>query len=226
MANEDFNTYTEVDPGAVITISVDGSRVTVDNFQRNSDSWVIDDKGSAHFDTDFTHLFNIKITAISGSPIYTFWHLSNYVADWFFQRQNNKDFLTCRIGGASLFLQEFANGSIITDAFAYSLNTDYYITITRDETAGTLTALIYTDSDRTILVDTLTLTLQENEDFQYIFSTLSYNNATGNPMDGFMENLNLGEVIITLNPTVPKRIAITRIPNRITVTNIPKRIKK
>lgn len=69
-----------------------------------------------------------------------------------------------------------------TTAGLISHDTNYYLTIARDDDAGTygsLVCTIYSDSQRANVVDTLTVTLTEQQNFRYLFAMNAYNGATG-----------------------------------------------
>lgn len=95
-----------------------------------------------------------------------------------------------------LTLQETNNTVDTTDtttAGLLDLNTNYYITLVRDDDAGTygsLVATIYSDAKRSVVVDTLTVTLTEQQDFQYLFGMISYDGASGgNAWSGLIADL-------------------------------------
>ena len=71
--------------------------------------------------------------------------------------------------GYVLLLQERYHGTPNVDLFICNSDTLYWLGIERDEAVdfGTLIGRIYDDSERTSLVDTLSVTLQEKVDFRY-----------------------------------------------------------
>ncbi len=83
----------------------------------------------------------------------------------------------------SLTLQETNGAADTTDQSSeLSTDTDYYLKVTRDESEGTygkLYCYIYSDSVRLTLVDTLTVTLTEKQDFRYQFGSISHDGTTG-----------------------------------------------
>lgn len=98
----------------------------------------------------------------------------------------------------SLTLQETNGSSDTTDQSSeLSTDTNYYLTINRNESEGTygkLYCYIYSDSIRSTLVDTLTVTLTEKQDFRYLFGSTSYDSATGGKAySGTISNLNEGQ---------------------------------
>ena len=65
-----------------------------------------------------------------------------------------------------------------------------YLTITR--VSGTVSAKIYTDSDRTTLSDTITLTVSDTETFEYVYAFSSRDiGTTSRNMTFDIDNLNL-----------------------------------
>lgn len=83
----------------------------------------------------------------------------------------------------ALTLQETNGSTDTTDAStALVLNTRYYPKIVRDDDAGThgsLVCTIYSDAKRSVVADTLTVTLTEQQDFRYLFAMISYDGASG-----------------------------------------------
>ncbi len=75
MANENFTTYTEVDPNSRITKT--STKVTWAALDRNETAYVYKDKGVDFFDGDFTHLLTVYMTTlVNGSYVYA-WALTN-----------------------------------------------------------------------------------------------------------------------------------------------------
>jgi hypothetical protein len=99
-----------------------------------------------------------------------------------------------RAYGHYLWLQETNGAADATDSsVGLSGDTNYYVTVKRDEdtgTYGTLYAYIYSDISRSTLEDTLTVTLTEKQDFRFLYGMISYDGATGGATwDGTIENL-------------------------------------
>lgn len=122
-----------------------------------------------------------------------------------------------------LTLQETNSTVDTTDSTTAGLityNTNYYITIARDDDAGTygsLVATIYSDPQRATVVDTLTVTLTEQQNFRYLFAMNAYNGASGGTRwDGLIADLfiespaqNLGSVKTGLNGD---RLSLSKMP--------------
>lgn len=207
-SSEDYTSYTKVDPNS--RISVTTSRVTWTDLTRNEDAYVYYDKGNDYFDSTFNHNFTLNITSgdVSSSLFSTPWMVANSI-----------DTISGILGNASddaLMLEFFYTGAtarlylnenigVTSNESGYyqiSLNTEYFITIQRNEsvgTYGTLYAYIYSDSVRETLLSTLNLTLTEKNDFRYIYAISSVNYSNPNKHSGYIEHLTLN---IGSNPTV------------------------
>ncbi len=208
-ATENFTTYTEEDPNTHITVTA--SRVTVTGLLRSEDAWVVKDKTAGHFDGDFEHLITVYIDAGGGDGGQnTVWGLANLVDDYFGIDASNGDMLSVwmySVANPTIRMEEMVAGTRYTVDQAVSLDTLYYLKIVRDETVGTygtIYSYIYSDAARTNLLQTLTLTLHEKEDFRYIYAAQTGNSAQAFSITGYCENLDLQE-------DVEKRIIPTQV---------------
>jgi len=88
-------------------------------------------------------------------------------------------------------------GNRQSSIYSITVGTTYYLKIVRDEsvgTYGTLYCYIYSDSARTTLLDTLTLTLSTAKyDFRYLYALASYNAGTAHEHSGYVENLSISD---------------------------------
>jgi len=219
MAYQNFQTdYTEVDPLnrlALATITITGTDV-----QTGETAYVYKDFGAGYFTGNFTHLLQIKITKRETYTSGTLWMLTNTVGNVYEIATNN--FIKIGLIGAAdtgLRLSETYNGSFYYDDWTpFTLNTDYYLTITRVGTV--LTCKIYDDAGRTNLVKTLTINLQSAVAYRYVYGWCS----AGVPgettlISGYLKNLDLGNVAYTLTAQVGafiltgKNVIITLIRN-------------
>jgi hypothetical protein len=210
MATENFIGYTETDPDTVITVAA--SKVSWVQLERNSDAYVYDDKGAAHFGGDFDHKLDVQITTgIADGGAGGFWALTNSVNDWAGLVTASADGLRVywyRGAGPVYYigLTELDAGTEYEDSWnGASLDTTYYLRIKRDESVGTYGTIycgIYstsglrnagdgTDGD----VDNLAVTLHTSKkDFRYVFAVMSSNTGDNDKeSDGFSENLDLQE---------------------------------
>ena len=196
MVYEDFTTFTEVDEAA------DRIQKTANHIDhlayRNETTYLYKDYGADHFG-DFTH--KIKVKAVSASATTAFgavWALAdqlgniswlktnNYVSiDVEFQRQDS---------ACVVILRENHNGSEYYDYWAgASWDTWYYIKIVKSGTS--LNAYIYSDSDYSTLVDTLTLTLQADHTLKYLYGCNTYDDDTTPYLTADIENFDIGETV-------------------------------
>jgi len=209
--NEDFTTYTELDPGADITVAA--SKLTfVDLDSRNTDSWVYKDMGVDYYSGDFEHLMEGETGSGSTDDdcFGIYWAMSNSVDDILGIDNASGDVLytffhpnAAGNGPNYVYLREVDGGtSYSTVIVSLSEDTTYYLKVKRDEavgTYGTIYVYVYSDSARTNLVDSVSLTLNTSKkDYRYIYGTNTYNDGTtGSQYDGFVQNFDIGETYAT-----------------------------
>lgn len=215
MAVEDFTTYTEVDPNNHISLvgtnHVDFSAI------RSEDAYLYKDKGENYFD-DFTHDVDVRFSNPEDQSLAGFWVLSNDLDDLKGLKDTGKTAIAVQIyrsstGENRLGLREIYGGANYTDYYLASSDTWYYLTIEKSGTS--LTCKIYSDSARTNLLDTLSLTLHGDWSFRYVFAANTANNATGPTVDADIENLDLNEGATTYAKTwqtdiLFKKLGITK----------------
>lgn len=203
MATEDFTTYTEVDPGEDLTVIA--TKITATNAIKNQEWYVTKDKEADHFG-DFEHLEKVNTTASDDYGSLGFWGLSNgsnTMGDMF---TNNEGLMWMFSHGVPphIYLQDASNDNY--DSFACSYSTDYYCTIKRAVTAGTVK--IYSDAERTNLLDTVAITTSELK-YRWIYGCISYNSGEiAAQVSGYTENLDLQE-----SPPPPPPSGSDFIPN-------------
>ncbi|KKM24599.1 hypothetical protein LCGC14_1603490 [marine sediment metagenome] len=207
MANEDFTTFTETDPGSVIGVTA--SRVTWTDIEARQDNTHVSlDQGVAFFDGNFAHDLTISLIASEKGASYSFfWSLTNDLDDLQGLIDNSKDalFVRCLHPNSpdvpKLRVGELVGGTTAGSGTDFDLTTGiiYYLTITRDETSGsfgTLVCKIYSDAARTTLLNTLTLNLNAKTDFRYVMVGQSYDATGGGGADlkkqtGYSEDLSM-----------------------------------
>lgn len=199
MATENLTTYTEVDPNSRITIT--SARATYAGLAMNEDAFVYKDFTADHFNGDFEHLIDFKITSADDNGYVYIWGLTNSADDIFDIQSAGGSFLACSAArnGADYLLRilEFDNPNIYFDTYNFTVNTAYYLKIKRDEsvgTYGTIYIYIYSDSARTTLVDTLEVALHTSKkDFRYLFALSSRSDGSAYTINGYQENLDIQE---------------------------------
>ena len=193
MGYEDFTTYTEVDPNSHISL-------TSTNINHiawlNEDAYVYYDYGVAAFGDLYHEIEAMYVNNFGGSGYRKsfFWGLTNEVNDGKYFFDNDKDCIfasyTRRTNGTEMFHLQAQDGSTYYDDYYESPDLDvwYYFTIERNGSTATLK--IYSDSARTVLVDTLTITCPTTK-FRYIYACNTWNRAYSVYQTVYIRNLNL-----------------------------------
>ena len=206
MVYQDFTTYEEVDPNEHITRTA--SRVTFTDLTNPESAYVYKDKGAGHFTGDFEHKLDTLHSSMVRYSYVDVWALSNSIGD----RNESGNCINVFWYGMdagltrALALQEKINGALFTDySIGLSVDTPYYLTIKR--VAATLTCEIYSDSDRTNLVDTLTLILHAVLAYRYIYACRTLTEAgLDYAKSGYMENLDIG--FVAFKQTVAEKLGM------------------
>jgi len=195
MAYEDFTTYTEVDPNSHIGL-VGTSHVDFQAWM-NEDAYLYKDKGVDHFGTSWEHKIDVKYVSQLTSHAAALWMLSNDIDDLYGLYSASKPAIfvyAFYTGSASVMaIREYYQGAMYESSqFTMTAGTMYYLTVKRDGTA--LTCKIYSDSARTNLLATLSLTLQSGQpSHRYVWVADTYNSAQARWGDFDIENLDLQE---------------------------------
>jgi hypothetical protein len=200
MPFEKFTTYTKTTDAVPDPLVITDSTITGTAVSRDEDTLVYDDKTAGNFDADFTHLLTSTRDNSVNVGNASAWALTNAIDDSQGLIAASESFLYLLYNNSTnLFLAESDAGTVYTD-FITTLTEGqtYYKTIERDESIGSfgqLTCKIYSDSLRTVLVDTLVLTLHAKLDLRYIFGLMSYDdNNPARTVDLTVSNLDLGAV--------------------------------
>jgi len=189
---EDFATYTEVDPNGHISIGVPSSLCSVSGLTRNEDAYVYSDKGAAHFSDAFVHYE--KVSGLSGvnEGLGLCWALTNSIDDWV-GLCNAHDVaigLYCRADISYFALDNAVTGS--QDLSIKLPGTDFYLTIRRSPSTM-ITCEIYSNVERTSLLDSISVAVGAAQTYRYIFAVNSYNYGYALKTASFdVANLQLG----------------------------------
>ena len=194
---EDYTTYTEVDAGTDITVAA--NTLTVSSMARNVDSWVVDDKTAGHFSGDFTHLLRTQSqTGSTATGRAGVWAIANAVNEIVTLLAGDAQVVRFQ-SATTLRVIEANGGSTTADtSIALSLDTNYYLTVDRDESVGSfgeLTCEIDDSADRASPVDTITVNLTEKQDFQYVYGLASVNTGGAQVWTGIVADLDLQEAV-------------------------------
>ncbi len=193
MAIEDLSTYTEVDPNGDLTIT--SSKCDISTMASNIDVYLRADKGAGHFG-DFEHLVTAEFTSAGSTwPLNIFWALTSStgvvsLTDMATVDEGLRAYNKWTGSAIEHVLVDDTNGNYDIWAGA-SFATPYYMTIER--TSTTMTCKIYSDSSRTTLLDTLSLTCG-TQSYRYIFATMGHGATNGGrSYTGYVEDLDLQE---------------------------------
>jgi hypothetical protein len=200
MPVEDFSQayWVQTDPNNHIAI-VGTNHVDFQDY-RNEDAYFRRDMGAGHF-TNFTHLIDVKCVSGNLNHLAYPWFLSNEIDDGKGLYDAGKTFIGMRLYSPStnvhkLYLEECTAGAdyVSSDPYTITAGTTYYLKFEKSGTA--LTLKIYSDSARTNLLATLSLTLHGSWNFRYIFVCNTWNSGATYNGDEDLENLDLQEVTL------------------------------
>jgi hypothetical protein len=191
MANENFTTYTEVDPNSHITVTT--SRVTNAGIDRNEVCYIYKDCGIGHFSGDFEWLFELKTFDNAGDPNKDVWGmgLSNTIGS--FDAQATHDLaIEFNDYNSSAWTYLVAKGVVYSSAIGLAYNTLYYCKMKR---VGNITTVyFYSDSGRTTLVGSIAVTDANKISGRYLYILESNNAGVSRPSsDMYIQNLDLQE---------------------------------
>ena len=198
-AVEQLGEYEVSDPNSRLTI--DGSEVSYSGVTRNEDTYVYKDFGEDYFDGDFEHFVEMTCDSSSGNWAVVYaWALANRVDDATAIRTDaTEDWLGVGFyqpGNLQILLQAAHGGNTQGAAFVAQHDTTYYLRIVRDTADGTangtLSCYIYSDAEHTNLLDTLSLELKADVDFQYLYALQSVDSDYYNIQSGTFRNLSIG----------------------------------
>ena len=185
MAYEDFTTYTEVDPGTKITVAT--NKVSWVGLMDLSVSYVYKDYGANYFTGNFEHLFTPHITGSTANGYVMMYTIGAQYGDYGSLTDALSFYHYAPAGTFSWRIRDF--GTTNSDSYNSVVDNDYYVTVDRIST--TFRARIYSDSARTTLLDTLSITGSSNA-FRYLQAVASENGGGGaDNTTGYTENLDL-----------------------------------
>lgn len=213
MAKEDYTTYTEFDPRAIITVASD--QITWSNFSRSDSGYVCIDKGANFYDGDFTLFLTIRQTLTATGGAVVLWALANEedeIGDLIVAGTKRALYLV--MSASTIDIAELDRGNTYpSSSYSITLGTSYYLKIVRDEAVGshgTIYCYIYSDAGRLNLLDTLSVALHTSKvDYRYLYGFSSYFvGGTGHPMSGYCKDL--ATDVADVGSTFPAE-AITRV---------------
>lgn len=198
MTVEDFSQAYWVEKDDNNHIAVVGTNHVDFQDYRNEDCYFKRDMGAGHF-TDFKHKIDVKAVSGQNYRQANVWMLSNEVDDAKGLYDASKTYIDVEIyktgdGIEGIYLSEIYNHVYYsTSPYTITDGTMYYLTVQKTGTA--LTCEVYSNSARTTLLATLSLTLHANHNFRYIFVCNTWNSGHNFYGDCDIENLDLKEFI-------------------------------
>ena len=166
---------------------------------KNESAWVYDDKGAGYFGSNWVHSIDVNLKEGYSRDCSGMVHLlSNDVDNAYNLYTNSKTYVGLKVtNDGKLFLEESYLGAQYTSAqFSMALGTWYYLTITKAGDA--LSCNIYSDAARTTLLATISLTLQADHTFRYIFAVNTYPDWM--PVPYRLENLHVANLDLGSGP--------------------------
>lgn len=204
MAYQDFTTYTETDAAGRLTVAANG--ITIASLDNDEGSYVYKDFTASYFSADFDFSFRISVTLGTGVEAAHLFAVANAVNDVSAIVAGSGDALYATWSDGTLSISESNGGSVSSQSLAgLSLNTPYFVRISRDETVGTFGALyayVYTDAQYTELVGKITLNLTKKTDFRYLYAFSGVSTGGG----GVAFSGSLTYLDLTPNPHTLKRL--------------------
>lgn len=195
-ADQDYTDYTEVDVGANRVAAI-AAKITVTNLDDDEAVYVYDDFGADYFDTDTDPwIFELDFKYTDGDATCGLWSLTQDVGTIGALVAGDKNLLFVDIESDNkLYVSALHNG-VIEDAGtadALVINTDYYLTITVDRSAGTLTCDIYSDVNRSMLVESISCDLPNTTDkYRYLYAQHGWGDGGGgSTWSGEIRNLTI-----------------------------------
>jgi len=190
VAIEDFTTYTETDPNSRLTVTA--SKILAAALV-NEDAWVYDDKGVDHFDA-----LNVEFEAYQNSAgvddgrgALGFSDTIGKCDSW----ESDAVHLEIVDQGTNGPASQLTRGAHLAVDSNSTLSEDtlYYWTYTRTAGNDTITAKVYSNADRTTLLDTLTLAGFGTAKYRYAYGFVRRQDGVNAVWEGYFQNMDLNE---------------------------------
>lgn len=196
MAQQDYTTATEVDPGSDLTITSD--TIAIDTLDRDELTWVYWDEGAGGISGNLTYTLQVKQITATLDFLVALWSLGNELAG-FAGRPVSVDQLTIYftnvLGADRPQLSILSRVGSVTNSdtsIELSNNTDYWLNIVVDIDALTITCFIYSNALMTTLVDTMVANIDSAISMRYLFALRNYGTGTsGHSFSGYVKNLDI-----------------------------------
>lgn len=186
---EDLSTYTEVDPNS--HISATSTRMTGTGINRNETAYAYYDKGADYFDAlDID--FDFCVTELSAIDLFGVTGISNTLG-----AQNSWGANDIRVTAYHTSGQPrvYISTNSVSDYMVITVGTTYYCTLERASGNATVNLKIYSDSGRTTLLDTLSLSISTaSTKHRYIYGISSQYTNNNYAASGYVENVVINAV--------------------------------
>ena len=204
-AVEDFTTYTETDSAGHLTVT--STKATIASGNDNNIYNLFKDFGADYFnalDIDFTIRLTTGVTtdAIVGIAVI---NSATPTTETMGGTLTSTDISVAQYwyNTTAIWLSRGNFGGIAdTTGGVLALNTDYYCTLIRSASSDTVTLEIYSDSGRTTLIDTLSVSgYGTGTKWQYMYGFMNANFGASDTLNGFVENMDLNAVVARIPST-------------------------
>lgn len=185
-SSQDLTTYTEVDSAGDLTVT--STKVDFDTMQVVADAYLYKDFGAGYFG-DFDIDFEAEITASATGSIAVLIGIGNTAgsrADW--ESANDGMFLYALNNAGNIELWLKCSNTDNLDSYTPAAGSTMALRYFSFKRSGTtLTLEIYSDSSRTVLVDTLTVT-SESGTKRYLHAVASRDSVGTATITGYTQN--------------------------------------
>ena len=199
----DYTTATVL--GTTANIAITPYQLTYTGFDRNNDVRLTWDDGVGFWNGDITvDVDHYSNSSSDTNGICTIVDLSkNYTAGNVGSSPTPQDsihlYIAATATNANIVLQEYDGGTRYSTTYLTSLDTDLYLrlrVVRGVGSFGTVYLDLYSDSARTSLTTTLSITLHSSvKDYRYVYAALSHHSGTtGNAFDGTTSNFIISQV--------------------------------
>lgn len=187
---EDLSTYSEVDPNS--HISATSSRMTGTGINRNETAYAYYDKGADYFDAlDID--FDINISNLDANDMVGVFGISNTLNH--IGAFGSSDIKVLGYFPSGQQARLYISTSAVSDYMQITVGTTYYCTLARVAGNATVDLKVYSDSERSTLLDTITTTLNTaSTKHRYIFGISSQYTNNNYAASGYVENVVINAV--------------------------------
>lgn len=191
MALEDFTTYTKIDPGGKLTVAT--NKITAVNADMDEANYVYKDFTADHFDA-LNVDFEILIDSAARGNCWGGIAFANMIGGLDGAAATDIFVAGFQSSGGAFSIYLGRGWITASDSYAASADTVYYCTLARAASSDSVELTIYSDSGRTDLLDTLTVSGLGTERWQYCYGVCTKSGGiSGRDFDGHVENLALQE---------------------------------